>query len=56
MNGSSSPSPPAFPPAREVDAFGVEDVTGLPWIEIDFMEDVAKAEADVLPQLEAMPE
>ncbi len=37
-------------------AFGVEDVTGLPWIEIDFMEDVAKAEADILPQLEAMPE
>lgn len=32
-------------------AFGVEDVTGLPWIEIDFMEDVARAEAEILPQL-----
>lgn len=42
--------------ADQTGAFGVEDVTGLPWIEIDFMEDVAKAEADVLPQLEAMPE
>ncbi len=26
-------------------AFGFEDVTGLPWTEIDFKEDVAKAEA-----------
>lgn len=33
-------------------AFGVEDVTGLPWIEIDFMEDVARAEAEILPLLE----
>jgi choline kinase len=33
-------------------AFGVEDVTGLPWIEIDFMEDVVRAEAEILPQLE----
>ena len=32
-------------------AFGVEDVTGLPWIEIDFMEDVARAEAEILPRL-----
>ena len=32
-------------------AFGVEDVTGLPWIEIDFMEDVARAEGTILPQL-----
>lgn len=42
--------------ADKTGAFGIEDVTGLPWIEIDFMEDVAKAEADVLPQLQAMPE
>lgn len=42
--------------ADQTGAFGVEDVTGLPWIEIDFMEDVAKAEAEILPQLEAMPE
>jgi choline kinase len=33
-------------------AFGVEDVTGLPWIEIDFMEDVARAETEILPQLQ----
>jgi choline kinase len=33
-------------------AFGVEDVTGLPWIEIDFMEDVARAESEILPLLE----
>lgn len=34
-------------------AFGVEDVTGLPWIEIDFPDDVARAERDVLPRLTA---
>jgi choline kinase len=33
-------------------AFGIEDVTGLPWIEIDFMADVARAEAEILPHLE----
>ena len=32
--------------------FGYEDVTGLPWIEIDFAEDVRRASAEVLPQLE----
>ena len=31
--------------------FGFEDVTGLPWIEIDFPEDVARAETEVLPKL-----
>lgn len=31
--------------------FGAEDVTGLPWIEIDFPEDVARAEEVVLPRL-----
>ena len=31
--------------------FGVEDVTGLPWIEIDFPEDVQRAEAVILPRL-----
>ena len=30
---------------------GFEDVTGVPWIEIDFPEDVARAETEVLPQL-----
>ena len=31
--------------------FGFEDVTGLPWIEIDFPEDIERAETDVLPKL-----
>ncbi|NKC14955.1 MAG: NTP transferase domain-containing protein [Gammaproteobacteria bacterium] len=31
--------------------FGVEDVTGLPWIEIDFPQDISRAEAQVLPRL-----
>ena len=31
--------------------FGFEDVTGLPWIEIDFPEDVDRAETDILPKL-----
>jgi choline kinase len=31
--------------------FEVTDVTGAPWIEIDFAEDVARATREVLPQL-----
>ena len=31
--------------------FGFEDVTGLPWIEIDFPEDVERAETGILPKL-----
>ena len=31
--------------------FGFEDITGLPWIEIDFPEDVARANAEILPRL-----
>lgn len=31
--------------------FGFEDVTGLPWIEIDFPEDVERAIKDVLPAI-----
>ena len=31
--------------------FGIEDVTGLPWIEIDFPEDVVRARSEVLPRL-----
>ena len=31
--------------------FGLEDVTGQPWIEIDFPEDVARAETEILPKL-----
>ncbi len=33
--------------------FGFEDITGLPWIEIDFAEDVARAETEVLPRIDA---
>ena len=33
--------------------FGFEDVTGLPWIEIDFPEDVERAETVILPKLVA---
>jgi len=35
-------------PAR----FGAADVTDLPWTEIDFEADVARARAEILPQLE----
>jgi choline kinase len=37
----------ASPPGR----FGVEDVTGLPWIEIDFPADIERAEHQILPAL-----
>ncbi len=33
------------------DTFGVEDITGLPWIEIDFPSDVERARTIVLPEL-----
>jgi len=33
------------------DIFGWEDVTGLPWIEIDFPEDVVRAREEVLPAI-----
>ena len=36
-------------------AFGVEDVTGLPWVEIDFPEDLEKAGSEVLPALIGLP-
>jgi choline kinase len=35
--------------------FEVIDVTGLPWIEIDFPNDVARAASEVLPQLQVLP-
>lgn len=31
--------------------FGFEDVTGLPWTEIDFVEDVERARKEILPRL-----
>ena len=34
--------------------FGVEDITGLPWIEIDFPDDLARAETVVLPKIRKM--
>jgi len=33
------------------DNFGFEDITGLNWIEIDFPEDVGKAENNILPNI-----
>ena len=33
------------------DAFGYEDITGLPWIEIDFPEDVRRAELEILTNI-----
>jgi choline kinase len=36
---------------EEPEAFGVEDVTGLPWIEIDFPDDVVRARDSILPRL-----
>ena len=38
---------------REPQSFGFEDVSGLPWIEIDFPEDVLRAETEVLPAIRA---
>jgi choline kinase len=35
--------------------FGFEDITGLPWIEIDFPEDVARARDEILPRLAGVP-
>ena len=42
---------------RDTDAgtFGWEEVTGLPWIEIDFPEDVERAEREILPRLKELP-
>ena len=37
----------AMPPGT----FGIEDVTGIPWIEIDFPDDVARAKTEILPRL-----
>ena len=35
--------------------FGVEDITGLPWVEIDFPEDLARAEREIFPRLVPLP-
>jgi choline kinase len=34
------------------DRFGFEEVTGVPWTEIDFPDDVARARDEVLPRIE----
>jgi choline kinase len=39
----------------QTDAFGFEDVTDLPWIEIDFPADVRRARSEVLPRLVELP-
>lgn len=36
---------------RHPERFGFEDVTGMPWIEIDFPEDVIRAGEEVLPAI-----
>jgi choline kinase len=33
------------------DSFGFEDVTGLKWIEIDFPEDIDRAQTEILPNI-----
>jgi len=33
------------------EVFGYEDITGFPWIEIDFPEDIQRAQNEILPQL-----
>jgi choline kinase len=38
---------------RDPGDFGFEDVTGLPWIEIDFPEDVTRAGDEILPAIRA---
>ncbi len=35
--------------------FDVEDITGLPWVEIDFPEDLEKAKTEILPSLVELP-
>jgi choline kinase len=35
--------------------FEVADITGAPWIEIDFPDDVARAEREILPALQPLP-
>jgi choline kinase len=32
-------------------SFGYEDITGLPWVELDFSEDILRAEQQVLPAI-----
>ncbi len=36
---------------ENLDSFGFEDVTGLKWIEIDFPEDIDRAQTEILPNI-----
>jgi choline kinase len=36
------------------ECFRIEDITGLPWIEIDFPEDIARAQNTIFPQLQSL--
>lgn len=40
---------------RPSGTFDVEDVTGLPWVEIDFPEDLRRAREEIFPSLAALP-
>lgn len=37
------------------DQFGYEDISDLPWTEIDFEDDVARARREILPQIAGVP-
>jgi choline kinase len=43
-----------YPALLERVDVGFERVDGMPWIEIDFPEDVARAEREVLPRIEGV--
>ena len=36
---------------RDPQVFGHEDISGIPWIEIDFQEDIRRAETEVLAHI-----
>lgn len=36
---------------KDATQFGYEDVTGIPWIEIDFPEDIKRAQKEIIPAL-----
>lgn len=40
----------------EPEKYSFEDITGLPWLEIDFPKDVIKAKNEILPNLADLPE
>ncbi|MGB0632640.1 MAG: NTP transferase domain-containing protein [Alphaproteobacteria bacterium] len=37
---------------RDPSRIGYEDVTGIPWVEIDFAQDVVRANEEILPQID----